>query len=842
VSEISSGSLVNLNLFGLGSRNSNDVIEEQDWYLGSASSAGVSDELLVENFVVGQAMEVGDRVSADISTYLKRLLHEQEQSGVLGLQYVALRLSGDNDFGCSSACDSSCKIRRLKISLAETTLSFNASSYINTETGFTKSSHQSRFIQAECQINGGIQLSYVADANGNVIPDFSQVGYRNGAYPIPHSDSDSVSEKVPAVKTLEAVLGEVDATSRIQAAIDEVSALPINSLSGYRGAVVFGEGIFRVAGTLHVVQSGVVLRGSGSDSESFEPEQGTTLLATTTTPMSVLLTIGSSASLSSIESSRVNIVDDYVPVGTTTVHVTNAAGFHVGDTVVIERESTPEWIHAMGMDNIAQCNEPDCFQWGANEYILSYERRITKVHADTHTLHIDVPLMHPIESRFGGGTVHRAEWTGPGRAERIGIEHMKLDSVYVLGEEDSDENHAWKAVELKSVKDAWIYDVSCWHFGSNCVDAGRNSKSITVQECASYDQVSLITGMRRYSFNVDGSQVLVTNCTTRNGRHDYVTGSKVAGPNVFHASSSTKAHADIGPHHRYATGLLFDRISGGDSQVWNRGNMGSGHGWSGAYTVFWNVVAKSIYRNDMKAAVMNVASPPGAMNYGIGGVSDLLKGGGMIESPGLHVFPSSLYEAQLAARLGTPYKECADLQESAMFAPSPAALAIAITSSPSSSSSKARDSSQQNADAAQTAIGATPSSSSSVFPAVVDMVVSGVDDVVVVLTLSIALFVVAVLAVAICMRRRRRCKTAGCKTTISAGNKMKKGLSSANTEEEIVNEDEWKATVDLNTGEEYYFNEQNGRTTWTRPPELGGAPPSVMEVEMVNPSNANIIT
>ena len=191
---------------------------------------------------------------------------------------------------------------------------------------------------------------------------------------------------------------------------------------------------------------------------------------------------------------------DYVPVGTTSFHVSDTAGFHAGDTVVIERASTLEWIHALGMDNIAQCVAPGCHQWGANEYVLSYERRITKVVADTHTVHIDVPLMRPIESRFGGGAVHRAEWTGTGRAERIGVEHIKLDSVYVWGEKDSDENHAWKAVELKSVQDSWVVDVSCWHFGSNCVDAGRKSKSITVQKCASYDQVSLITGVRRYSF------------------------------------------------------------------------------------------------------------------------------------------------------------------------------------------------------------------------------------------------------------------------------------------------------------------------------------------------------
>ena len=56
---------------------------------------------------------------------------------------------------------------------------------------------------------------------------------------------------------------------------------------------------------------------------------------------------------------------DYVPVGTTSFHVSDTAGFHAGDTVVIERASTLEWIHALGMDNIAQCVAPGCHQWGA---------------------------------------------------------------------------------------------------------------------------------------------------------------------------------------------------------------------------------------------------------------------------------------------------------------------------------------------------------------------------------------------------------------------------------------------------------------------------------------------
>ena len=59
---------------------------------------------------------------------------------------------------------------------------------------------------------------------------------------------------------------------------------------------------------------------------------------------------------------------------------------------------------------------------------------------------------------------------------------------------------------------------------------------------------------------------------------------------------------------------------------------------------------------------MRVDSPPGARNFGIGIVTDVIEGGGVHESPGLHVFPYSLYEAQLSARLRTSYFECPDLR------------------------------------------------------------------------------------------------------------------------------------------------------------------------------------
>ena len=103
---------------------------------------------------------------------------------------------------------------------------------------------------------------------------------------------------------------------------------------------------------------------------------------------------------------------------------------------------------------------------------------------------------------------------------------------------------------------------------------------------------SVITGGRRYTYNINGEQNLVENSTADDGRHDFVLGSTVPGPNVFYNYTATNVHADAGPHHRYSTGALFDNITtNGEINVQNRWNSGTGHGWAGANMVIWNSTA-----------------------------------------------------------------------------------------------------------------------------------------------------------------------------------------------------------------------------------------------------------
>ena len=194
------------------------------------------------------------------------------------------------------------------------------------------------------------------------------------------------------------------------------------------------------------------------------------------------------------------------------------------------------------------------------------------------------------------------------------------------------------------------------YFGYSCVSLGGGAKFVTVADCQSLAPVSVVTGGRRYAFVLDDCVLcLVQNCYTEQDRHQFVTQSLTTGPNVFVDGLSDSARSDAGPHHRWGTGAIWDNITvnGNNLNVQNRGNLGSGHGWSGANEVVWNCDADGGYV---------VQNPPGAHNWLIGSVGAIENGTvyvgphdpGTYDSHGSNVFPHSLYYAQLQDRLSAP--------------------------------------------------------------------------------------------------------------------------------------------------------------------------------------------
>lgn len=201
-------------------------------------------------------------------------------------------------------------------------------------------------------------------------------------------------------------------------------------------------------------------------------------------------------------------------------------------------------------------------------------------------------------------------------------------------------------VSLDKIENGWVRNVTMCHFGYTAVSCERYSKNITVDMCRCLEPKSIITGGLRYSFNNIGQQNLFMNCQANEGRHDYVTGSKVCGPNVFYNCTASQTYADIGPHHRWYVGTLYDNIiTDGDINVQDRGQMGSGHGWTGVTQIIWNCRAR-------KSAVQNPWIS--GNNYNIGMKGDKYSGYFKDRPDGIwegyneqNVVPRSLYIAQL---------------------------------------------------------------------------------------------------------------------------------------------------------------------------------------------------
>lgn len=458
----------------------------------------------------------------------------------------------------------------------------------------------------------GSQYAYVGescrlitpqDELGNRIPDFSTAGYRNGNEPLP-----DVGELINPFRTVRVSPIEGDNTEHVQAAIDQVEALPLDE-NGFRGIVHFNAGEFPIEGGLTVLASGVILRGAG---QGDDPTVDTILRATGTSDRS-LLTIGAANSLREIGSTRHNIVDKYVPVGATSVTVDATTGWSVGDEVTVFRPSTAEWISELGTDQIPPRSDGgEVVQWEPGfRFDQSYERVITRI--EGNRVFLDAPLTHGLDQQFGGGVIFRSAFT---RINQVGIENIRGKSDFTS---PIDEDHASTFIELRAVEDSWVTDVTGQHFVFATVLAATQSKRITVDGAASLEPVSQITGGRRYPFVIDGQFILMRNLYSENGRHDFVNNSASRGnrgPNVFLDGVAVNSQSSTGPHQRYSVGTLYDTIHvTNEIEARNRGNFGTGHGWAGANHVFWNPVASGYL----------VQSPPTAQNWLIGAT-----GGGQI--------------------------------------------------------------------------------------------------------------------------------------------------------------------------------------------------------------------
>ena len=250
------------------------------------------------------------------------------------------------------------------------------------------------------EIDASGKLVYHPDERGNVIPDFSRVGYHHGDKAIP--DYPVTVEVSP--------LAGVDNRQHIQDAIDKVSSLSADA-DGHRGVVLLKRGTYPVHGTLFIRTSGVVLKGEGDNVHE------TRLLAIGTTKFPLINVCGTGR-LAEIPNTRTKITDKFVPVGTCELNVSSASPYKVGDRIIVFRPGTERWIHDLRMDRIVE--RKGTKQWQPKEYNLSYEREITRI--EGNKLYIDNPIVMQMEEKYGGGEVFKYEF--PGRISEVGGSYL----------------------------------------------------------------------------------------------------------------------------------------------------------------------------------------------------------------------------------------------------------------------------------------------------------------------------------------------------------------------------------------------------------------------------------
>lgn len=519
-----------------------------------------------------------------------------------------------------------------------------------------KDFEQRDYVDAELvKVNDDGSLTYNKDSDsGSSLPDYSAVGYHSGEKVIP---------KVKVVKTIQA--GSLkDHTKLIQDAIDEVSKLPVSE----RGTILLKAGVYIISKEIKICETGIVLRGEGQGVNG-------TVIYDSRNQKANTLELSGSGSYKVIDNSVSEITDNYVPMGQAKIHISqeNIAKYKVGDSVLITLSPNEKWIETLGVDQLSGNGIP----WKPEEYVMKYEREIVEIKDNEITL--DTSVTMSIDKELLKATVSLIK--DAGRISECGIENIRFVSFYD-SRKKNDEAHGWGAVVLKNCRNCWVSDVASYNYGYSCVSVNTGSRNITVQYCSFLEPISQTTGGRKYSFIIAGaSYVLIKNCYSSSSRHDYAVQSRTAGPNVFYSSVADESNSVSEPHHRWGTGTLYDNVYQvgvkklGYFQAIMRGNSGTGHGWAGVNTVFWNSLSPGTVVRKPQTEQNFAIGAYGLYGGSITGINEYKKwyvapenespdypteksqtgsplyGNGYIESWYNPVNPSSLYQAQLSYKL-----------------------------------------------------------------------------------------------------------------------------------------------------------------------------------------------
>ena len=421
--------------------------------------------------------------------------------------------------------------------------------------------------------------------------DFSYAGYMGGGVALP---------AVPVRAKLAPSGG--DDTDALQAALDGLAKQTSESAPG---ALLLAPGVFHLKASLVLRTSGVVLRGSGKGAG------GTTLELTGAPHFAVIA--GASAQGGDDDTKEehmdtaplaapTTLTEDYVPSASNVVRVVDASGLHAGDTVLLVRTVTPQWLAYMGMDKLMRDGKPETWVKGT----LTAERIIAAVRGNSVLL--TVPLADDYDPKFGGKDTKVFAVKPRARLRQVGLEDLRIVApVLHIG---LDKPH-FDGVAFRAVEDSWMRGLKLDEV-TNAVSVGADGRRITIEDIDYKQSAPIESSAKPFVFSVAGTQVLVQHVSgTADSTFYYATQARMQGPNVLR-DCVFHGNGHIQPHQRWSTGLLVEncQVPEGGIDLQSRGTMGSGHGWPIGWSVLWN----------NRAASFVVQNPPGTLNWSVGNI------------------------------------------------------------------------------------------------------------------------------------------------------------------------------------------------------------------------------
>ncbi|SMD14502.1 hypothetical protein SAMN04488101_11799 [Pedobacter nyackensis] len=480
------------------------------------------------------------------------------------------------------------------------------------------------------------KLVYKKTPKGDRIMDFSYAGYKGGGIALPN---------IPVKITVKPLAdASADCTALIQAAIDKVSAMPLNK-DGFRGTVLLEPGTYPCSNTIKIMADGIVLRGSGKS------EKGSIISMNGVKHTAIVLSnginqrIGNRLGNAGDNEKAIKITDNYIAAGSISFTVANASGFTIGDNVEIRKPVTEKWVKFMQMDDLIRDGKPQT--WIKTGSLLITERRIAAIKGNKITL--DVPLVDSYDAAYTNDETTMVLANDVKRLKQAGVENLRIVSP---PQAVSHTKALYYGVRLNG-EDCWLRDLDLIE---TMESVGTGGRRITLQRVAVVRKALHQGPSKPAEFAPNAGQLLLDQCSVEGDNIWFAAlGAGQTGPIVF-LNCNFIGNGRIEGHQRWSTGMLLDncKAPNGGIDFKNRGSMGSGHGWGTAWSVAWNCEANS-YVNQI---------PPGTYNWVIGskGKSTPIprpfnSAGpnlpeGIFESPNTPVNPSSLYLTQLEERLG----------------------------------------------------------------------------------------------------------------------------------------------------------------------------------------------